>query len=121
MAKMMTDIVTRLNKVNDIIGICSDDFLRGGQDIPEDVKPYYSPSTAKTLGGLPSTFIIVGNMDLFCVEDYSFAQRLVVDGVPWEFHQIYGVYHGFDVVEPNSPQTLLLTSLQEKALARMLG
>ncbi|MDE6804593.1 MAG: alpha/beta hydrolase, partial [Muribaculaceae bacterium] len=72
--------------------------LRGGQDISENLMPYYSASTAVSLAGLPSTFIAVGNMDLFSVEDYTYAQRLVVDGVPCEFHQIYGVYHGFDVV-----------------------
>ena len=60
-------------------------------------------------------------MDLFSVEDYTYAQRLVVDGVPCEFQQIYGVYHGFDVVEPDSPQTNLLNDLQRKALKRMLG
>ncbi|MBD5355490.1 MAG: alpha/beta hydrolase [Bacteroides sp.] len=95
--------------------------LKGGQDIPEDQMPYYSAATAKTLAGLPSTFILVGNMDLFSVEDFTYGQRLIVDGVPTEFHQLYGLYHGFDLVEPDSPQTKLMNDLQNKAIQRMIS
>lgn len=94
--------------------------LRGGQNIPEDKMPYFSPSMENNLEGLPSTFMLVGNMDLFSIEDYTYAQRLVSEGIPTEFHQIYGVYHMFDVVEPQSPQTHLSHSLEYSAIRRML-
>jgi len=63
-----------------------------------DVPSYAAPSRAEDLAGLPTTFIAVGELDLFVDEDLDYAQRLLRAGVPMELHVYPGAFHGFDVV-----------------------
>ncbi|KAH8903243.1 hypothetical protein BR93DRAFT_918506 [Coniochaeta sp. PMI_546] len=67
---------------------------RGKEDA--DVSQYAAPGRAKSLGGLPSTYIDVGGLDLFRDEDLRFAQRLAEAHVEVEFHLYPGVPHGFE-------------------------
>jgi acetyl esterase/lipase len=48
------------------------------------------PPPASYLSGLPSAFISVGALDLFAVEDISFAEHLMQAGVATELHDIPG-------------------------------
>lgn len=59
------------------------------------VSPYAAPGRAKELGGLPPTFIAVGGLDLFLLENMDFARRLASEDVPVELHVYPGAYHGF--------------------------
>jgi acetyl esterase/lipase len=72
-----------------------------GQQPGTDLVPESAvPARTKSLAGLPPAFIAVGSLDLFVNEDIDYAQRLVSDGVPTELIVIPGVYHGFDVFQP---------------------
>lgn len=67
---------------------------RGREDA--DVSVYAAPGRAEDLSGLPSTYIDVGGLDLFKVENLRFAQRLAEADVEVEFHLYPGVPHGFE-------------------------
>lgn len=62
-----------------------------------DVSPYAAPVRAQDLADLPSTYIDVGGLDLFCHEDIAYAAKLYAAGVEVEFHMRPGLPHGFDV------------------------
>jgi acetyl esterase/lipase len=68
----------------------------------DDVSSHAAPARAGDLSGLPSTYIIVGDMDIFRDEDLAYAARLTRAGVPVEFQLIPGAPHGFDFFGPNT-------------------
>jgi acetyl esterase/lipase len=96
-------------------------MLKGGQDIAHEDLPYFSPSLAADLSGLPAAFVIVGGMDLFVDEDVAYAQRLMNSGVPTELYVVAGAYHAFDMAKPASPQTCTYFTLRTAAIKRMFG
>lgn len=67
-----------------------------------EVEPYSVPARRQSLRGLPSTWIGVGDCDLFCDEDVDYARRMSADGVQCKLHVVPGAYHGFDVVRSNT-------------------
>jgi acetyl esterase/lipase len=54
------------------------------------------PAREENLYGLPPAFIGVGSLDLFVEEDMTYAQRLVMSGVPAKMMVVPGAFHGFD-------------------------
>ncbi|MFF4925937.1 alpha/beta hydrolase [Kitasatospora sp. NPDC001261] len=72
---------------------------RAGTD---QVSPYAAPARAADLGGLPPTFVAVGELDSFRDEDLDYAMRLRAHGVPVELHLYPGAYHAFDLFAPES-------------------
>lgn len=60
------------------------------------------PARLSDLSGLAPAFIGVGAIDLFVEEDLDYARRLVLAGVPTQFHLTPGAYHGFDFIAPQS-------------------
>ncbi|MCK9897225.1 alpha/beta hydrolase [Frankia sp. AgB32] len=48
--------------------------------------------------GLPRTFLCVGSLDLFAVENLAYATKLIEAGVPTELHVYAGGYHGFQMM-----------------------
>jgi acetyl esterase/lipase len=65
----------------------------------EDVSPYAAPARARSLAGLPPTYVGTGALDLFIEEDLEYARRLMRAGVPTELHVYPGAYHGFTRAE----------------------
>ncbi|UOO80929.1 alpha/beta hydrolase [Uruburuella testudinis] len=94
--------------------------LRGNQRISNAQMPYFSPAAAKNLRGLPPAFIAVGDLDLFVNEDIDYANRLIQAGVPTELHVIPGVFHAFEIIVPDSPQTAQYRELRRNAIQGML-
>ena len=88
----------------------------GGEDVPTDAVP----ARIENLTGLPPTFLMVGDLDLFFAEGKHFAQRLNAANVPTEFLAIEGAFHGFDMVADAAPTLQFNTALLE-ALRRGLG
>lgn len=68
----------------------------------EEVSPYAAPARATDLTGLPPTYTMVGEIDLFRDETIEYANRLMQAGVPTEFHVYPGGYHGFELIVPNA-------------------
>lgn len=65
-------------------------------DPDADVSPYAAPGRAEDLAGLPSTYVDVGNLDLFRDESIDYVARLTRANVDVEFHLYPGVPHGFE-------------------------
>lgn len=94
-------------------------LLKADQQISEENLPYYSAAMAKKLAGLPPTYLMVGSLDLFVNEDIDYANRLVQAGVPTDLVVINGVYHTFESINPQSPQTQHYKTSRNAAIQRM--
>lgn len=76
------------------------------------------PARAQTLVGLPSTFLLVGAIDLLAEDVLAFSLRLIREGVPTEVHIIPGAFHGGNIAGPQAPQNRQAQALFHAALAR---
>lgn len=65
--------------------------------------PYAVPARREDLAGLPTTWIGVGDLDLFLDEDTRYAARLRAAGVEVEFVQLEGAPHAFVSIDPSAP------------------
>ena len=98
-------------------------YLKHGQDILADEMIYYSPAVAtpEQLVGFPTTFLIVGTLDLFVHEDLAFVEQLKKAGVQAEAFVETGVPHSYNVMLNDSPQTIRFKNLREDAVRKMFG
>jgi acetyl esterase/lipase len=69
------------------------------------VSEYAAPARAADVAGLPSTYIEVGDLDIFRDEDIDYARRLMAAGVPTELHVHPGCPHAFDAMAPDAAVT----------------
>jgi acetyl esterase/lipase len=60
------------------------------------------PARRADLRGLPPAWIGVGTLDLFHDEDLRYAERLRAAGVPCDFEEVPGAFHGFDGMAPKA-------------------
>ncbi len=84
------------------------------------VPGYASPSRAENLKGLPKTYICVGDLDLFAIENIDYAGRLVAAGVSTELHVYPGGCHAFDGLVPKADVSCRFTADISRALRRAL-
>jgi len=82
---------------------------------------YISPAVVRDLSGLPPTFLDTGELDLFCRENMTWANRSAEAGVPVEFHLYPGVNHGFDLIAPTSDIAISAMKLRCNAIRRMVS
>ena len=96
-------------------------YLKHGQDIPADEFIYYSPAVAtpEQLKGFPTSFLIVGTLDLFVYEDLAFVDQLKQAGVEVDSFVEPGVPHSYNVILNDSPQTIRFKDLRDKAVKQM--
>lgn len=85
----------------------------------EGVLPYAAAARATDLAGLPPAFLIVGGLDLFLDENFTYAHRLARAGVPVELHLYPGAFHGFEMVT-DARVTLQAERIGDAALRRSL-
>lgn len=74
----------------------------GAEPGTDDVDERAVPARYADLSGLPPTFIIVGQTDLFVEENLEYARRLINAAVPTELHIFPGAFHGFDSIAPQT-------------------
>lgn len=73
-----------------------------GENAAKDgVSRHAAPARTETVDGLPSTYIDVGGLDIFCSEDVTYANRLLRAGIPTELHVYPGLPHAFEAFAPN--------------------
>lgn len=89
----------------------------GGPDVPSEAVPM----RAKTLTGLPPTYIAVGGLDVLTQENIEFAARLVESGVNTELVVVPGAFHGFDSLAKDAAISRRFTAMKIDALRRGLG
>ena len=68
----------------------------------EKISSHHVPARAKTLSGLPPTFIAVGELDLFYAENCAFTEKLEAAGIATELYTVPGAFHAFESVAPQS-------------------
>lgn len=95
--------------------------LRGGQTISDTQMPYFSPAMAKNVADLPPTFMMVGDLDLFVNEDMDYANKLIQAGVPTELFVIPGVFHAFEMANPQAEKTQNYLNWRSKAIEQMFA
>ncbi|KAH7407182.1 arylesterase/monooxygenase [Cadophora sp. MPI-SDFR-AT-0126] len=76
--------------------------LLGDMAGKDGVSPYAAPARAESVKGLPPTYVDVGQLDLFLLENMEFISRLVAENIVTEFHLYPGVPHGFEGLSPES-------------------
>lgn len=69
---------------------------------PDRQKPYVSPLCAKTLSGLPTTYIEVAEFDCLHDEGVAYAEALRAADVPVIFHETQGTIHGFEFISKSA-------------------
>ncbi|OLN87320.1 Carboxylesterase NlhH 1 [Colletotrichum chlorophyti] len=87
----------------------------GGKAGEPGVPGHAAPARADNVSGLPSTYIDVGSLDIFCAESVAFANRLVSANVQTELHVYPGVPHIFDLYAPNIEITKVAKQNQLRA------
>ncbi|WP_163875577.1 alpha/beta hydrolase [Paenibacillus favisporus] len=85
----------------------------------EGTSEYYVPARAKSLAGLPLTYISIGSIDLFIDEAILFAKQLAFDGVLVELH-VYPGYHHLAPAFPNAHYSQEGAKSSEYALLKAL-
>ena len=78
--------------------------------------PHGAPARRVDLGGMPPTWLGVGDLDLFFDEGVDYAQRLRRAGVPTELRVVSGMYHGADALRPSSATATAFRSSLTEAL-----
>ncbi|MEO3773116.1 alpha/beta hydrolase [Micromonospora sp. B9E7] len=68
----------------------------------DDVPASASAARADSLHDLPTAYLEVGQLDLFCAETVAYATRLMEHGVPVHLSVRPGAFHGFDQLAPDS-------------------
>ncbi|MGB0921409.1 MAG: alpha/beta hydrolase [Alphaproteobacteria bacterium] len=74
------------------------DLHEAGADIPYDA----APARATDYAGLPPTLTFVGSADPFHDETVAYVENLRAAGIPVEFEQFPGGFHGFEVLVPKA-------------------
>ncbi|KAL0941301.1 uncharacterized protein CTRU02_204064 [Colletotrichum truncatum] len=87
------NFLTWTNKANQIGWNAYLEDKAGTDEVPE----YAAPARVTNVEGLPSTYIDVGGLDLFCAESVAFASKLASADVQMEIHVYPGLPHIFDL------------------------
>ena len=86
-----------------------------------DAAPEYaSPARRQNLAGLAPAWIGVGTLDLLYPESKAYAHRLKAAGVPCEFDEVAGAYHGFEGMCPGASVSTAFAARSMDALRRGL-
>ncbi|KAK6380206.1 hypothetical protein LTS17_005395 [Exophiala oligosperma] len=80
------------------------------------VSSYAAPARARSLDGLPETYLDVGGLDLFREENIAYVARLTEANVPVEFHLFPGVPHAFELLAPEAEVTRKALATRLRAL-----
>lgn len=94
--------------------------FRGGYDLQDHRKGWFSPILADDFSSLPPTFLATGSLDLFFDETLSFARNLSAHGIPVELHCYAGAVHGFNMARGAAVTKRYSRELMQ-GLSRLLG
>lgn len=86
-----------------------------------DVPPYAVPARREDLTGLPTTWLYVGDIELFHDEVADYADRLRTAGVEVEYEVVAGAAHGFENWAGSSTLAVELVARAQTWLASILG
>ena len=81
---------------------------------------YAAAARAGDVSGLPPTYIMVGEMDLFRDENIEYARRLMAAGIAVDLALFPGAPHGFDMLVPDAAVSKRALQHQMSALRQVL-
>lgn len=81
-------------------------YLRKDARSPQ-VSPYAAAARAADLAGLPPAYTFVCTGEPFYAETLAYVEALQAAGVPAEVDVYEGLYHAFDMMEPDLPESQL--------------
>ncbi|POP51947.1 alpha/beta hydrolase [Zhongshania marina] len=87
----------------------------------DQTPPYAVPARRENLGGLPPSWIAVGDVDLFYEEDQRYASRLQEAGVNCEMHIVPGAPHAFEAIAPDAEVSIAIMQSNHQFLRRVLA
>ncbi|MBI1182009.1 MAG: alpha/beta hydrolase fold domain-containing protein [Alphaproteobacteria bacterium] len=82
---------------------------------------YAAAARAQDVGGLPPTYVMTGDLDLFRDECIRYASRLMEAGIPVDLAVFPGAPHGFDLVVPEATVSRRAIAHQLDALKQVLS
>ena len=84
------------------------------------ISKYAAPIFANDLHGLPSTYIAVGDVDLFLDEDINYSKRLEVAGIGIQLEIFKGGFHAFEFLVPSAKISKLARATHSSAISAAL-
>jgi acetyl esterase/lipase len=87
-----------------------------GGDVPETA----APARATDYRGLPPTITFVGSIEPFRDETVTYVENLRAAGVPAEFREFIGAWHGFDALVKNSRIARDATAWKQRHFTRYI-
>ncbi|MEJ2889610.1 alpha/beta hydrolase [Actinomycetospora aeridis] len=79
-----------------------------------DVPAYAAPARATDFSGLPPTLTYVGDIEAFRDETVAYVENLRAAGVPVEFREFPGAYHGFDAIVPKAAVSVAARAFRDQ-------
>jgi acetyl esterase/lipase len=80
----------------------------------DDVPAYAAPARATDFSGLPPTMTYVGDIEAFRDETVAYVENLRAAGVPVEFREFPGAYHGFDAIVPKAAVSVAARAFRDQ-------
>jgi len=87
-----------------------------GETKGNPVSQYAAAARASTVAGLPSTFMDLGELDIFRDEDIEYARRLAAANISTELHVYPGVPHAFETFASNTSVAAQAWANRRKAI-----
>ena len=84
------------------------------------ISKYAAPIFANDLYGLPSTYIAVGDVDLFLDEDINYSERLEAAGIGIQLEIFKGGFHAFEFLVPSAKISKLARATHSSAISAAL-
>lgn len=81
------------------------------------ISKYAAPIFANDLHGLPSTYIAVGDVDLFLDEDVNYSNRLEAAGIEIQLEIFKGGFHAFEFLVPSAKISKLARANHSSAIS----
>lgn len=96
-------------------------LLDGGVPAASRPSELAAPARARSLAGLPPTYLEVGSAETFRDEVVDFARQMWSEGGDAELHVWPGAFHGFDLFVPDSEVAHRVRRTRREWLHRLLA
>ena len=90
-----------------------------GRAFGTEVSPLAAASRTTDFRGVCPTFIAVGDVDIFAVENIRYAANAAAAGVPVELHVYRGAFHGFATVAPQATVSRHFVESRNRAITKL--
>ena len=92
-------------------------YLQGLRDQGLDIPAYAAPARAESFANLPPAATFIGELDPFFDEVVQYVEALKQAGIPVQFKQFAGCYHGFERMVASADVSKAATQFMHDAFA----